>query len=111
MKLFRSTNVFRIAVLALLFAVSLPLDTMGQGRGRRVGNGLSKKCEKFVNCHDARDGRWDGRGPRRNLSWLDRMRIRNRRYRRFDDDSSRFGRRDRFVRVMNRDRRGRGRRY
>ena len=22
-----------------------------------------KKAEKFVNGHDARDGRWDGRGP------------------------------------------------
>ena len=53
-----------------------------QGRGRGNGNGRrfdvfadrdyrynrgrnqSWKCGKFVNCHDARDGRLDGRGPR-----------------------------------------------
>lgn len=110
MKLFRSTNVLRIAVLGLLLVVGLPSVVLGQGRSRRVGNGLSKKCEKFVNCHDARDGRWDGRGRRRNLSVLDRLRIRNRRNRRFDDDS-RYGRRDRIVRDVIRDRRGRGRRY
>ena len=59
---------------------------LGQGRGRGNGNGngrgrgpiifgnggpgnssnQDKKCAKFVNCHDARDGRWDGRGPRSN---------------------------------------------
>jgi hypothetical protein len=37
-----------------------------------------KKCGKFVNCHDARDGRWDGRGPDRrrfsHRSWRDRDR-------------------------------------
>jgi hypothetical protein len=54
-----------------------------QGRGRGNGNGRrydvfadrdyrfnrrrnqNWKCGKFVNCHDARDGRWDGRGRRR----------------------------------------------
>ena len=111
MKLFRSTNVLKIAVLALLLAVGLPLEAMGQGRGRRVGNGLSKKCGKFVNCHDARDGRWDGRGPRRSLGLFDRIRIRNRRNRRFDNDFDRFGRRDRDIRIMNRERRVRGRRF
>ena len=36
---------------------------------RRRGNGKwGNKCDKFVNCHDARDGRWDNRGPRRRLS-------------------------------------------
>lgn len=42
-------------------------------RSRTVRNGnwdnsrnrnWSKKCGKFVNCHDARAGRLDGRGPR-----------------------------------------------
>ena len=40
-------------------------------RGRRYRGGddwrhsrqRSKKEEKFINGHDARDGRWDGRGP------------------------------------------------
>lgn len=32
-------------------------------RGKR-GRGLDKKEDKFINDHDARDGRWDGRGPK-----------------------------------------------
>lgn len=32
----------------------------GQGRKRN----FNKKEEKFINGHDARDGRWDGRGPK-----------------------------------------------
>ena len=67
--------------VAIVCAVSAA--TFAQGRGR--GNGLGRrndvfsdrgyrgnrgrnqdwKCGVFVNCHDARDGRWDGRGPRR----------------------------------------------
>jgi hypothetical protein len=62
----RSTGkmVFGILVLGLLFSVGMSSDAMAQGRGRRAGQ-WDKKCEKFVNCHDARDGRWDGRGPNR----------------------------------------------
>ena len=39
----------------------------GQGRGNHGNRGSNhdKKCGKFVNCHDARDGRVDGRGPNR----------------------------------------------
>jgi hypothetical protein len=98
MKPFRSMNVFRISVLCLLVAVSLPIDVLGQGRGRRVGQDSNKKCEKFVNCHDARDGRWDGRGPQRNVSTTDRIFGRNRRNRRFDDDDD-FRRNRRFRRF------------
>lgn len=38
----------------------------GRGRGRALGRGGNQdwKCSVFVNCHDARDGRVDGRGPR-----------------------------------------------
>lgn len=35
-------------------------DIFGTRRYRRHGN-----KRKFVNGHDARDGRWDGKGPRR----------------------------------------------
>ncbi|GEM_PF-1669065 len=28
------------------------------------GRNQNWKCDVFVNCHDAREGRWDGRGPR-----------------------------------------------
>ena len=40
----------------------------------------NKKCGKFVNCHDARNGRIDGRGPRGtrvgNIVWRNRLRNR-----------------------------------
>jgi hypothetical protein len=48
---------------ALMFAVALfvMLPVVTNAQGRRWGN----KCDVFVNCHDASDGRVDGRGPRR----------------------------------------------
>ena len=89
---------FRNVASALLFAMVLilvvPAMSFAQGRGHGFGRGrgrgpdLSKKCGKFVNCHDARNGRWDNRGPRsvrvgrrfRN----DDLLLRNRRVRRND---------------------------
>jgi hypothetical protein len=82
-------------LLAALFfgfvlLLALPAVSIAQGRGRGRGRGYdwdnNKKCAKFVNCHDARDGRWDGRGPnsyRRNGNFLnrgDRVEYRNRSY-------------------------------
>lgn len=64
MKPSTSTNLFGIVVLTLLMIFAVSTDTKAQGRGRRA-YGLGDKCAKFVNCHDARDGRWDGRGPNR----------------------------------------------
>ncbi|HXR99447.1 MAG TPA: hypothetical protein VN724_02725 [Pyrinomonadaceae bacterium] len=63
MKRLTSRRLFGILVLGFVMLVGISTDAMAQGRGR--GRGLDKKCEKFVNCHDARDGRWDGRGPNR----------------------------------------------
>ncbi len=60
-------NVLGIATLALLMIVGVSFDAMGQGRGRRNSQ-WDRKCAKFVNCHDARDGRVDGRGPSRRLN-------------------------------------------
>jgi hypothetical protein len=94
MKLSRSSNVFGIALMALLIVMSASFDAMGQGRGRRVSRS-DKKCEKFVNCHDARDGRWDGRGPNRDIGFRDRFYRRNRRNRDGDFDSINRRRRDR----------------
>jgi len=70
---------FGIIVLGLLLAI-IPATALGKSSGggqwrRQEGNtgwrtrtqSLSKydkKCAKFRNCHDASDGRWDGRGPR-----------------------------------------------
>lgn len=65
MKLLSLKNVARVLVVLGLLAVVVPFSAAGQGRERGRGDGLGKKCEKFVNCHDARDGRWDGRGPDR----------------------------------------------
>jgi hypothetical protein len=67
------TALFSMIVLTILLAVALPATALGQGRGGGHGRGgifgsSHNKCSKFVNCHDARDGRWDGRGPRRTSS-------------------------------------------
>lgn len=76
----------RITLGALIFGLAA-VSVFAQGRGR--GGGLGRrsdvftnrrdtridsinargrnqdwKCSVFVNCHDARDGRLDGRGPR-----------------------------------------------
>jgi len=55
----------------LVLLLAMPAISLAQGRGRGRGRGpdWDKKCAKFVNCHDARDGRWDGRGPRRNADY------------------------------------------
>lgn len=52
-------------LLLLVFAVGAPSLAQAQGKGKGKGRGQDKKAEKFKNGHDARDGRWDGRGPRR----------------------------------------------
>jgi len=46
------------------------VDVFNNGRGRNGdfdnrGRNQNWKCGVFVNCHDARDGRVDGRGPNR----------------------------------------------
>src|SRR5690349_19450944 len=79
---FRTSNHFLgILVVGLLFVLGASTNAMGQGRGH--GNShWNKKCEKFVNCHDARDGRRDGRGPNRRTGFNNNFR----RYRRYRDN-------------------------
>jgi len=60
----KSTKLFGILVFSLLIVFAVSTNANAQGRGRGHSN-WDKKCSKFVNCHDARDGRWDGRGPNR----------------------------------------------
>ena len=55
----------RAVLLSMVMLVSVPVYVSAQGRGH--GQGLNKKSAKFVNGHDARDGRFDGRGPRTGL--------------------------------------------
>ena len=99
----KSGKLFGILVLSFLMLVSVATDAMAQGRGRRASH-LDKKCAKFVNCHDARDGRWDGRGPDRDRrSRFSNIFRRNRRNRDRDFDDSRWRRRHR-DRNFDRDR-------
>ncbi len=99
------------SLLAVIFAlvVTIGVPTLVNAQGRGHGRGQDKKADKFINGHDARDGRWDGRGPRRDRDDDDdffdnddrrdgRWRRRNRD--RDDDDDFRVGRRNR--RVINR---------
>src|SRR5689334_2374604 len=81
MNLWTSKNLLGILVVGLVVVFGASSNAMGQGRGRgRGGSHWDKKCEKFVNCHDARDGRRDGRGPNRRTGFTNVFR-RNRRQR------------------------------
>ncbi|MGH9769295.1 MAG: hypothetical protein ACREAB_17865 [Blastocatellia bacterium] len=56
---------FALLTLALAIFVNLALSEVTFAKQRRGrGRFNDKKAEKFINGHDARDGRFDGRGPR-----------------------------------------------
>jgi hypothetical protein len=55
-------------IFIVVFAFVLPATALGQRRGRDRRE--EKKFYKFVNGHDARDGRWDGRGRRIGRSYV-----------------------------------------
>jgi hypothetical protein len=79
---------FALLITALAIVVNMALSDVTFAKQRR-GRFNDKKAGKFINGHDARDGRWDGRGPR-----------------------ARFGdRRDRDGRFIFRDRRDRDERF
>lgn len=59
MKLMKHNRKIWLVVASLFLLAALPAISFAQGRGR----GQDKKLDKFVNGHDARAGRWDGRGP------------------------------------------------
>lgn len=59
MKLMKRNRKILLVVASLFLLAALPAVSLAQGRGR----GQEKKLDRFVNGHDARDGRWDGRGP------------------------------------------------
>ena len=72
MKSIKGISKIALLLVSLFLLAVLPSMASAQGRGR--GRGQDKKLDKFINGHDARDGRWDGRGPQS-------TRVRNRIYR------------------------------
>ena len=76
----RKRNFVGIIIMTLLLAMAMPATSFGKDKGRRHGRNFdNRKCGKFVNCHDARDGRWDKRARRNTFSWQQRNRtLRNR---------------------------------
>jgi hypothetical protein len=70
---------FLTSLVLLLFTLSCLAVPQGKGKGKRRGQSRNngpiywpndhpnsrKKDDRFVNGHDARDGRWDKRGPKR----------------------------------------------
>ena len=92
MKLMKLNRKILLVVASFILLAALPVTSLSQGRGR--GRGQEKKLDKFVNGHDARDGRWDGRGPRiGRRTVISNVIIRHRRADRFrnrDFDRDRF---------------------
>lgn len=88
-------------VFAFALVISLLLSAAAFADPPRE-RGKDKKADKFINGHDARDGRFDGRGPRRDRvsdRWDDDDRDRwdRRRDRRMDRDDRWDRRRDRWM--------------
>ena len=54
----RMNRTLLLIIFVLVWSFAVPAAGFAQGRGPY------KKSVKFINGHDARDGRWDGRGPR-----------------------------------------------
>ncbi len=53
------------AVMAMVINLALSVTAFADNKRGR-GRNRDKKEEKFINGHDARDGRFDGRGPKFN---------------------------------------------
>jgi hypothetical protein len=100
MKLVTFRNFFMVGGLAFLVLISASYEARAQGRGQGESN-RDKKCSKFVNCHDASEGRWDGRGPRRETdsnNWNSRRVHHDRDSNRFTDQRRRHHRDREFDR-------------
>jgi len=85
MKSMKRNRNMLVVVASLCLLAALPSMGFAQGRGR--GGGQEKKLDRFVNGHDARNGRWDGRGPgysRRSLIGNDMRHRRSNRFRNQD---------------------------
>lgn len=80
-------------VAGLMLLTAVPATNFAQGRNR----GQEKKLDRFRNGHDARDGRWDGRGPRTGRGDRISNVVRHRRNNRFHNGDF-----DRLQRIRNR---------
>lgn len=70
-----------IGALAIIVTMALSDATFAHDKHRR-GRFNDRKSGRFINRHDARDGRFDGRGPRRGFRDRHRFhRIPRRRFR------------------------------
>ena len=56
-----------VSIAVFVFCASLLLPAYAAVQG--IGRGQAKKSQKFINGHDARSGRWDGRGPKPKPVW------------------------------------------
>ncbi len=84
----------RATIFALLLAIALPSISLADPQGR--GHDKRNKKDVFVNGHDARDGRTDGRGPKGDRKDRDdRDEDRDNRDRNRDRDRDRDGDRNR----------------
>src|SRR5687768_12671430 len=64
----RKSPILWVAILTLLVSVAFPAMALadppqGNGKNKNKISHQQKKNQKFKNGHDARNGRWDGRGP------------------------------------------------
>jgi hypothetical protein len=92
MKLRKLNRKILMIVAGLVLLIAVPSTNFAQGRGR--GRGQEKKLDRFVNGHDARDGRWDGRGPRSTRGSIISDVVRRRRHERLRNRD--FDQNDRF---------------
>lgn len=83
--------VFCLPLLSLALLTAQPVMTLANHKDQKE---TSQKKDKFVNGHDASDGRLDGRGPQAK-SEPERDDRREGRERRADDDRNRGGRDER----------------
>ncbi|MEP6637590.1 MAG: hypothetical protein ABJB97_12765 [Acidobacteriota bacterium] len=64
-------NFLLVTMVGLLLALMVPLTAQAgpqdhdkNRKHEQTDRKHDRKCAKFRNCHDARDGRWDYKGPR-----------------------------------------------
>jgi hypothetical protein len=100
----KATGTIKTIICAVILSLAMPvLGLADPPSGKARARQLRKKADKFINGHDARDGRWDRRGRDRDRdsdrrfdsNWFDR----DWRDRDDDDDDDDDRRRRRLRRI------------